>query len=89
VYVDSTLIGKTVYPHFVHRGLGFTGVTRSYRIVTVDAAGNRSWSSEAVAVANQTSVTMSGVPVASVGTFDGKGSELALSPKGYADHPAR
>jgi hypothetical protein len=89
VYADGTLIGKTVYPHFVHRGLGFTGVTRSYRVVTVDAAGNRSQPSSAAAVTNQTSVTVSGVAVATVGTFDGKGSELALSPKGYADYPAR
>ena len=89
VYVDDTLAGKTVYPHCVHRGLGFTGVTRSYRVVTVDAAGNRSRSSAAAAVANLTSVTVSGVPVATVGTFDGKGSEFALSPKGYAGYPAR
>ena len=89
VYAGADLVGKTVYPHFVHRGLGFTGVTRNYRVVTVDAAGNKSWPSRAVAVANQTSVTISGVPVATVGTFDGKGSELALSPKRYADYPAR
>ena len=89
VYADGALIGKTVYPHFVHRGLGFTGVTRSYSVVTVDAAGNRSAESAAAAVANLTSVTISGAPVATVGTFDGKGSELALSPKGYAEYPTR
>ncbi|TDO59916.1 polysaccharide lyase family 4-like protein [Kribbella sp. VKM Ac-2571] len=89
VYADGTLIGKTVYPHFVHRGLGFTGVTRSYSVVTVDAAGNRSAQSTAAAVANLTSVTISGTPIATVGTFDGKGSELALSPKGYAQYPTR
>jgi hypothetical protein len=89
VYADGTLIGKTVYPHFVHRGLGFTGVTRSYSVVTVDAAGNRSAQSPATAVANLTSVTISGTPIATVGTFDGKGSELALSPKGYAQYPTR
>jgi polysaccharide lyase family 4-like protein len=84
-----TLLGKTVYPHFVHRGLGFTGVNRSYRVVTVDAAGNRSQASRSVAAANKTSVTVSGQPVARVGAYDGKGSELALSPKGYAEYPAR
>jgi hypothetical protein len=83
------LLGKTVYPHFVHRGLGVTGVTRSYRIVTVDAAGNRSRPSATVAAANLTSVTVSGVSVARVGEFDGKGSELALSPNGYASYPTR
>jgi hypothetical protein len=83
------LAGKTVYPHFVHRGLGFTGVTRSYHVVTVDAAGNRSRPSATVAAANLTSVTVSGTPVATVGTFDGKGSEFALSPKGYASYPTR
>lgn len=75
-----SLLGKTVYPQFVHRGLGPVGVTRSYRVVTVDAAGERSWPSATVAVANQTSVTVSGRQVAVVGTFDGKGSEFALSP---------
>jgi hypothetical protein len=89
VYADGELVGKTVYPHFVHRGLGFDGVTRSYSVVTVDAAGTRSASSAATSVANLTSVTISGAPVATVGEFDGKGSELALSPKGYADYPAR
>lgn len=89
VYADGTLIGKTVYPHFVHRGLDFTGVTRSYSVVTVDAAGNRSAQSRSAAVANLTSVTVSGTPVATVGAFDGKGCELALSPKGYADYPTR
>jgi hypothetical protein len=83
------LIGKTVYPHFVHRGLGFTGVTRSYRVVTVDAAGNRSRPSASAEATNQTSVTVSGIPVARVGEFDGKGSELALSPNKYASYPTR
>ncbi|WP_433164507.1 polysaccharide lyase family protein [Kribbella sp. CA-247076] len=93
VYVQNAgsfdLVGKTVYPHFVHRGLGFTGVRRMYRIVTVDAAGNRSRPSATVAATNSTSVTVSGVPVATVGTFDGKGSDLALSPNGYASYPTR
>ncbi|TDD14817.1 hypothetical protein E1218_32450 [Kribbella turkmenica] len=83
------LLGKTVYPHFVHRGLGFTGVPRTYRVVTVDAAGNRSKPSAPAAATNLTSVTVSGVPVATVGAFDGKGSELALSPNGYASYPTR
>jgi hypothetical protein len=83
------LVGKTVYPHYVHRGLGFTGVPRTYRIVTVDAAGNTSKPSATVAATNLTSVTVSGVPVARVGEFDGKGSELALSPGGYASYPTR
>jgi len=82
-------LGKTVYPHFVHRGLGFTGVARPYRVVTVDAAGNRSGPSATVAATNQTSVTVSGIPVARVGEFDGKGSELALSPNGYSSYPTR
>jgi len=89
VYADGALIGKTVYPHFAHRGLGFTGVKRSYSVVTVDAAGNQSEQSAPATVANLTSVTISGTPVATVGTFDGKGSELALSPKGYASYPTR
>ncbi|MGC4936509.1 polysaccharide lyase family protein [Kribbella sp. DT2] len=82
------LVGKTVYPQFVHRGLGFEGVTRRYRVVTVDAAGQESRPSATVAVANKTSVTVSGLPVARVGQYDGKGSEFALSPNRSADYPA-
>ncbi|GAB2562351.1 polysaccharide lyase family protein [Kribbella endophytica] len=82
------LAGKTVYPRFVHRGLGFSGVTRNYRVVTVDAAGASSVPSATVAVANKTSVTVSGRPIARVGQYDGKGSELALSPNRSADYPA-
>lgn len=84
-----SLLGKTVYPRFEHRGLEFTGIPRSYRVVTVDAAGNRSRPSAAVSAAATTSVTVSGVPVARVGEFDGKGSEFALSPSGYAQYPTR
>lgn len=91
VYVVSgstwTLVGKTVYPRFVHRKLGFTAVTRSYRVVTVDAAGNSSAPSRSVAVANKTSVTVSGRPVARVGYYDGKG-EFALTPNRSADYLA-
>ncbi|MEV6288369.1 polysaccharide lyase family protein [Kribbella sp. NPDC051770] len=81
------LVGKTVYPHFVHRGLGFSGVRRTYRVVTVDAAGATSAPSPAVAVTNLTSVTVSGRPIARVGQYDGKGSEFALSPNHSADYP--
>lgn len=81
-----TLLAKTVYPQYVHRGLGAAGVTRSYRVVTVDAAGNRSRPSPAVAVANKTSVTVSGRPIARVGQYDGKGSEFALSPNRSAEY---
>ncbi|MDX2972079.1 polysaccharide lyase family protein [Kribbella solani] len=83
-----TPLAKTVYPHFVHRGLGFTGVTRSYRIVTVDAAGNVSAPSAAADVANKTSVTVSGTPIAWVGSFDGKG-EFALTPNKSAQYPVK
>ncbi|TWD80884.1 polysaccharide lyase family 4-like protein [Kribbella amoyensis] len=84
-----SLIGKTVYPHFVHRGLGFAGVTRSYRVVTVDAAGNTSKPSATIKAANQTSVTVSGRPIARVGQYDGKGSEFALSPDQSSQYPAK
>jgi len=81
------LLAKTVYPHYEHRGLKLAGEEWSYRIVTVDASGTASRPSSSVRVASKVSVTVSGEPLAVVGSFDGKGLELALSPGGYARYP--
>lgn len=85
----ETLLFKTVYPHFQHNGLGGAAQRWTYRVVTVDAAGARSRPSRAVTVTSRESVSRSGIPLAVVGEFDGKGLELALSPGGYADYPAK
>ncbi|WP_129662668.1 polysaccharide lyase family protein [Phytoactinopolyspora endophytica] len=84
----DTLLTKTVYPHFEHRGLGGASERWVYRVVTVDAASTRSRPSDPVTVSSRESVTVSGSPLAVVGEFDGKGLELALSPAGYAQYNA-
>ncbi|WP_216843806.1 polysaccharide lyase family protein [Phytoactinopolyspora alkaliphila] len=84
----GTLLTKTVYPHFVHRGLGGASERWVYRVVTVDAAGSRSRPSTLVAVTSRESVSVSGSPLAVVGEFDGKGLEFALSPAGSSQYNA-
>lgn len=84
----SNLLAKTIYPRFVHQGLGPQASEWTYRVVTVNAAGTSSQPSNPVRVASQASVTVSGAPVAVVGDFDGKGLEFALSPNGYSQYNA-
>lgn len=84
----STLLTKTVYPHFLHSGLGGNAARWAYRVVTVDAAGARSAPSAPLATSSKTSVTATGSPLAVVGSYDGKGLEFALSPNGYSRFPA-
>jgi hypothetical protein len=79
----ETLIGKTIYTTLRHDGLGPAGQTRYYRIVTVDAAGERSRPSAVLRATSVESVTVSGRPVAVIGAFDRKSLELALAPGGY------
>lgn len=79
----ETLLGKTVYARFRHENLGPAKQTRYYRVVTVDAAGERSRPSKLLAASSVESVTIGGRPVAVVGTFDRKSLELALAPGGY------
>ncbi|TDE02587.1 polysaccharide lyase family protein [Jiangella asiatica] len=89
VAVDpSTLLTKTVYPRFVHRGLGGRGANWTYRVLTVDAAGARSRASAPLTASSQESVTATGAALAVVGEYDGTGLEFALSPGGYAQYPA-
>ncbi|NEE01470.1 polysaccharide lyase family protein [Phytoactinopolyspora halotolerans] len=84
----DTLLAKTVYPYFEHRGLGGASEQWVYRVVTVDAAGSRSRPSAPVTISSVESVSVSGTPLAVVGEFDGKGLEFALSPDGYAQYNA-
>jgi hypothetical protein len=85
----QTLVGKTVYSTFTHAKLGAAAKTFYYRVVVVDAAGDRSRPSPAVRGTSVESVTVSGRPIATVGTFDHKSLELALAPNGYAQYPTR
>jgi hypothetical protein len=85
----ETLLGKTIYPHFVHARLGGAAVTWHYRVVVVSAAGYRSAPSRTVAGTSLASVAVTGEPVATIGTFDHRSLELALAPAGYAQYPQR
>lgn len=85
----ATLIGKTVYSTFVHSGMGGRRQQWYYRVVVVDAAGDRSRPSAETAGASAESVTVSGGAVATVGTFDHKSLELALAPNGSAQYATR
>lgn len=85
----STLLGKTVYGRFRHDGLGPRGQTWHYRIVTVDASGEQSPPSAALRAESVESVTVSGTPVAVIGSFDLRSLELALAPAGYQQYSAR
>lgn len=79
----ENLLGKTVYATLRHDNLGPAGQTRYYRVVTVDAAGDRSRPSEVLRASSVESVTIAGRPVAVIGTFDRRSLELALAPGGY------
>ena len=85
----SALLGKTVYPSFTHSGLGGAARRFHYRVVVVDAAGERGRPSAPVAGMSAESVTVAGRPVATVGAFDQKSLELALAPAAYAQYPQK
>ncbi|GAA2415028.1 hypothetical protein GCM10010191_26390 [Actinomadura vinacea] len=85
----DTLIGKTVYGFFVHDRMGGRRQDWHYRVVVVDAAGNRSRPSAEISAHSAESVTVSGKALATVGNFDHKTLELALAPAGYAQYRTR
>ena len=88
-FAQGELIGKTVYTRLRHDNIGPRGRTWYYRVVTVDAAGNRSWPSPVLRASSLTSVTVSGSPVAVIGDYDRKSLELALAPNGYQQYATR
>jgi hypothetical protein len=85
----GTLVGKTVYTRLRHENLGPASQTRYYRVVTVDAAGERSRPSEVLRASSVESVTVAGRPVAVVGAFDRRSLGLALAPAGYSQFLTR
>ncbi|GAA4011244.1 hypothetical protein GCM10022247_36990 [Allokutzneria multivorans] len=88
-FVQGELVEKTVYTRFRHANLGPRSRTFYYRVVTVDAAGNRSRPSPMLRASSLTSVTVSGQPVAVIGEFDRTSRGLALAPNGYQQYTAR
>ncbi|KAB2349488.1 polysaccharide lyase family protein [Actinomadura rudentiformis] len=76
----DTLIAKTIYASFAHDRMGGNRQDWHYRIVVVDAAGNRSRPSAEVSGHSTESVVVSGKPIATVGSFDHKSLEMALAP---------
>ncbi|GAA3924842.1 hypothetical protein GCM10023085_02780 [Actinomadura viridis] len=85
----GTLVGKTVYASFSHDRMGGRRQDRYYRVVVVDAAGNRSRPSAELAAHSAESVTVSGRALATVGSFDHKSLEFALAPADYAQYRTR
>lgn len=84
---ETDLLGKTVYPRFVHEGLDPTGEEWTYTIVAVSDAGDRSNPSRAFTSSSQVSVTATGHEVAAIGRFDGKSLEFQFAPNQYSQIP--
>lgn len=84
---ETHLVGKTVYPRFVHHGLDPAGEAFRYVIVAVSDAGRRGRPSSAVVGESQASVTATGRELARIGEFDGKSLELRFSPAEYGQIP--
>jgi hypothetical protein len=85
----ETLIGKTVYGYFLHDRMGGARQDWHYRVVVVDAAGNRSRPSRELPAHSAESVAVTGTALATIGNFDHKSLEMALAPNGYAQYRTR
>jgi hypothetical protein len=83
---DGTLLGKTVYPQFVHH-VDPRGETWTYRVVAVSDAGWTGRPSDTLVAASVASVVATGRPVATIGEFDGRTLEHRFAPSGYAQIP--
>lgn len=77
-----TLLGKTIFPFFVHDRLDPQGEKWKYRVIVVDAAGNASGPSRPVRAASLRSAT-TGTKLAALGEFDLRASEFQFAPQGY------
>lgn len=85
---EADLIGKTVYPRFVHKGLDPAGQRLYYVIVSVSDSGRRSRPSTPVLGESRASVTATGRELARVGNFDGRTLEFRFAPSDYGKIPA-
>ncbi|KNX36134.1 hypothetical protein VV01_01575 [Luteipulveratus halotolerans] len=81
---EHNLMAEVDTPVYAQHDLSPHGERWEYLVVAVDAHGEPCASSEPVEATSTTSVTVTGTPVATVGSFNGRGHELALSPSGFA-----
>ncbi|MDF8264773.1 hypothetical protein [Luteipulveratus flavus] len=79
----ENLLAELQPPMFAQHGLSAQGESWEYAVVAVDVHGAALSTSDPVTATSTTSVTVTGTPVATVGRFDGRGRELALSPGGF------
>lgn len=82
----AQLLGKTIFPTFLHDRLAPRGETWSYHVEVVDAAGAVSPASATVTATSTRSVT-TGRPLAALGQFDWKTVEFRFAPADYAQIP--
>ncbi|WP_052595528.1 hypothetical protein [Luteipulveratus mongoliensis] len=80
---EDHLLATVREPLFLHHGLAPQGERWEYLVQALDRAGAVQAASDAVEATSRTSVTVTGHPVATVGSFNGQGLELALSPSGF------
>lgn len=77
------LLGQIGEPVFVHSGLHPAGEAWDYLVVAVDDRGEVCATSEVVGAVSSVSVSVSGRPVATVGSLDGRANGRALARFGY------
>ena len=86
----DVLLGKTIFPFFRHSRRDVAGEKWTYYVKVVDAAGAESSPSGKTTSTSLPSVT-AGTALATIGSFDRKGTEFQYSPKDYkkivAAHP--
>lgn len=78
----DVLLGKTIFPFFRHSRRDVAGEQWSYYVKVVDAAGTESSPSGKATSTSLPSVT-AGTALATIGSFDRKGTEFQYSPKDY------
>ena len=78
----DVLLGKTIFPFFHHSRRDVAGEKWSYYVKVVDASGTESAPSGKATSTSLPSVT-AGQALATIGSFDRKGTEFQYSPKDY------
>ena len=78
----DVLLGKTIFPFFRHSRRDVAGEKWTYYVKVVDAAGAESTPSGKATSTSLPSVT-AGTALATIGSFDRKGTEFQYSPKDY------
>ncbi|MDU2587541.1 MAG: polysaccharide lyase family protein [Corynebacterium sp.] len=78
----DVLLGKTIFPFFHHSRRDVAGEKWSYYVKVVDAAGIESSPSNSATSTSLPSVT-AGNALATIGSFDRKGTEFKYSPMDY------